>query len=156
MRPIFALVLVATALSVPRLALARPSFPDEIQQHLNAPCVPQCNLCHDSTSGGGPTDQPFALSLVQYGEMEGREGLDNSLDLLKQDGIDSDHDGVGDIDEISRGTDPNYAGDALLCQPDVGCGAHVVRETKKEGLDATWILAAVLGLIFASKRRGGG
>jgi hypothetical protein len=137
----------------PLSASARPEFVDRLQAATDAPCVPQCTICHESVSGGGPADQPFAKSLMQMGGLEGPGALEYSVSQLEQNGVDSDGDGVGDIAEIRDGKDPNYAGDALICLPDVGCGAHVARELPANGLDASLAVLTALGLAFARRRK---
>ncbi len=135
------------------VALARPEFPESLQKATGSPCVPQCSVCHESVNGGGPADQPFAKSLGDYGGYEGSDAIQAGIDGLKQDNVDSDGDGVGDVEEFRRGTDPNYAGDALLCLPDVGCGAHVAPRAPEDGIDAAFALAVALGLVASKRRR---
>jgi hypothetical protein len=146
----FALLAALTPLT----ASARPEFPDSLQSATGAPCVPQCNICHESVSGGGPADQPFAKSLLQMGGLQGPGAMEYDVSQLEHAGVDSDGDGVGDIAEIRAGTDPNYAGDALICQPDVGCGAHVAPEPPNDGLAASFAMLTALGLVFLRRRSG--
>ena len=51
--------------------------------------------------------------------------LTNALDAMKRDGVDSDSDGVTDIQELLDDTDPNTPGDVSLTGesgPNSGCG----------------------------------
>jgi hypothetical protein len=106
-------------------------------------------------NGGGRADQPFARSLLEMGGIESADAMKYAVDQLKQQNVDSDADGVGDIDEISQGKDPNYAGDALICLPDAGCGAHVAPRNSDDGFDAALVLAlaVALGLAVTRKKR---
>jgi hypothetical protein len=105
-------------------------------------------------NGGGLADQPFAKSLLEIGGVESSDAMQYAVDQLKQENVDSDGDGVGDIDEISQGKDPNYAGDALICLPDAGCGAHVAPRIPNDGWDAALALAVALTLAGTRKKRG--
>ena len=149
----FVTALTLSLLVAPGVALAQPDFPDSLQKATGAPCVPQCSVCHDSVNGGGPIDQPFGKSLGDYGGYQGRDAIKAGVEGMKQDNVDSDGDGVGDVDELERGTDPNYAGDARLCLPDAGCGAHVAPQPPDDGIDIALAIAVILGMGLSRQRR---
>jgi hypothetical protein len=148
-----AAALASVLLFAPRAAFGRAEFPDRLQEATHAPCVPQCSICHESVQGGGPADQPFAKSLRRMGKLEGPDAIKYAVDQLEQQNVDSDGDGVGDIAEIRAGKDPNYARDALICLPDVGCGAHVSREAPSDGLSVVLALGVALALVLTRRSR---
>ena len=135
------IALTTLLLTLASTALGKPEFVEPLEEATGAPCLPQCNICHASLSGGGEPVQPFVESLERFGEIEGEDAIKAAVALLEQQGVDSDGDGVGDIEEIRAGQDPNYAGDALICQPDVGCGAHIAPRPST----ALWQRGALLG-----------
>jgi MYXO-CTERM domain-containing protein len=92
-------------------ALASPSYPTDLQDHLKIANAPSCTLCHTTPSGGvGTAHQPFGDSIYGAGcRLEDVPTLLAALDTLKTNKTDSDGDGVTDIDELIAGTDPNVA-----------------------------------------------
>jgi hypothetical protein len=66
---------------------------------------------------------------------------------------DFDGDGTGAYDELKEGNDPNKAGDARLCGPSYGCGAHIAKAPAKNG--GAWVLAACAAALvtFGFRRR---
>ncbi|MEZ4227435.1 MAG: hypothetical protein R3B13_41235 [Polyangiaceae bacterium] len=153
MRSIAATLVFTLSLLTAGSAQARPEFPQAVQDAADAPCLPQCSLCHRDTSGGGVADQPFAQSLLSQGDGNGEEGIVAAMDRMRQQNMDSDGDGTSDIDELSQGKDPNYAGDALVCLPDVGCGARVARAPAEQGMGAVLTALAALALAHLRRRR---
>jgi hypothetical protein len=100
---------LAFALVAPS-AFATPNFPSAIAQHLGLRQAPDCSLCHDGTPSSGTATTPFALSMRQRGLVANDVGsLTNALEALRGEQTDSDCDGVPDIDELLRGSDPNVA-----------------------------------------------
>lgn len=80
--------------------------------------------------------------------------MPEALSLLEAAGTDSDADGVGDVDELRVGDDPN-APDRSLCAlaPRYGCGAQVAPRSASG--PATWgALALLLGLGVAWRSLG--
>ena len=88
---------------------ASGNFPADIQNHLQAPAVLPCTLCHQSPQGGDAVVTAFGQAL----KAEGLAGLGDTaaltaaLDALEADGTDSDGDGSGDVAELRAGRDPN-------------------------------------------------
>lgn len=149
-----AIAVTLTALSSAKSALALPEFPEKLQEATNAPCIPQCNICHrDDNGGGGTIDKPFVKSLREYGELE--HDMKGAVDALAQAGVDSDGDGTPDVTEIKNGDDPNSSLDAKLCFPDGGCGARVEPAGTLDGYAgaAALFTALVLGRSFRRKSR---
>lgn len=111
-RPLRTLLVVAALSST--AALASSNYPGEMASHLggNTP-IPSCTVCHASNAGGfGTVTKSHGISLMDAGLVAGDVGsLTAALDTLASDGTDSDGGGVGDVDELKAGTDPNVAAD---------------------------------------------
>lgn len=143
--------LSATALLVPALAQATPSFPDTIARELQLAAPPPCSICH---AGGdtrrGTVTTPFgttmrARGLVAYSDAS----VATALKALDAERKDSDRDGVSDVDELRAGTDPNLvSGEALPDPPVYGC--VTARSTTP---DAGWLV--VIGAVLARVLRRG-
>lgn len=90
-------------------AAATSSFPEVIRDTLALDAAPGCMTCHTLAGGGaGTATKPVALSLVAAGLLPFNDAsLETALGELEANGTDSDEDGVGDIDELRAGTDPN-------------------------------------------------
>lgn len=95
-------------------AAATSSFPGVIRDTLGLDGSPGCTACHTTPGGGGGTaTRPFAVSLRDAGlQPFNNSSLEAALAQLETEGTDSDGDGVGDIDELRAGSDPNGAGGA--------------------------------------------
>ena len=114
---------------------ASPTYPAAIKNDLKTlnaadmPCVPPCTICHRDTMGGrGTVIKPFGLSMIANGlAFQDTDALARALAASKANGVDSDGDGVSDVDELSAGHDPNVSGAAPLCTstPRYGCGASI-------------------------------
>lgn len=128
-------------------AAASPTYPGELQALLDMPCVPQCTLCHRDNNGGrGTVVTPFGQAMRQAGLVYKRPDLiQPALDKLQQEGVDSDGDGVGDVDELRQGRNPNQPGEGVLCVK-YGCGASVAPDANA-GIEN--VAAVALALCFA-------
>jgi hypothetical protein len=111
---LFAAFFVATA------AGATPNFPGAIKDKLSATAPPECAICHVTgrVGGRGTVNTPFGVAmrargLVLYDEAS----LAAALVQMEKDGVDSNGDGVIDVDAIRMGKDPNPSSDA----PVYGC-----------------------------------
>jgi MYXO-CTERM domain-containing protein len=94
--------------------------------------------------------------MLARGLIAGQEGsLTKALDKLGTDQVDSDADGVTDLDELRAGTDPNVdGGESLMgAPPAYGCGA---RMAPGEGFEGWAALATALGLAVGLRRRSSG
>lgn len=90
-------------------AHAIPGFPGEIRWRLKLDYEPPCGLCHaKGNTGVGTVTTPFGLSIRAAGlELGAGDTLKPALVALEDDMIDSDGDGVIDVDELAEDTDPN-------------------------------------------------
>jgi len=96
-------------------ATASTTFPEAVRKQLGLQQIADpplgCQLCHQDDNGGYATaTKPFGRSLLKAGAAGGSvPSLLTALKALEANGTDSDHDGVGDIDELKAGTDPDVA-----------------------------------------------
>jgi len=141
-------------LLAPTRAWATSGFPSDIATDLNAPSVPSCALCHATAAGGGPVTQPFGQSMVARGLRAGNPGsLSTALQALEAEGTDSDGDGLGDIEELRMGLDPNFGGDAGSAAPEFGCGARVAPRPPQHWFSTVAGLAMALVLLRRRRAR---
>lgn len=129
-------------------ALASSAYPTVVERHLglSRPIPASCGLCHtNGLVGAGTVNTPFgkaarAKGLVAFDDAK----LVQVLDALEVEGTDSDGDGVGDLQELRAGTDPNVSdrgGPDALGPLRYGCGAEAAPGAL-EGLGlAAWLLA---------------
>lgn len=138
----YRLSLLLLVLSAP--AWATDMFPAAIQNKYMLGDLPPelCALCHtNGITGAGTVNTPFGRALRMNGLLPNdTASLNAALDALQTAMVDSDGDGVTDIDELIAGTSPNVAnmmmadggtgggGGAVVVVPPVkfGCGGSVV------------------------------
>jgi hypothetical protein len=150
-----AAALGGAVLLAPARAAATSSFPSDIKSELNAPSVPSCALCHATAAGGGPVTQPFGQSMMARGLRGGnKSSLSTALQALEAEGTDSDGDGLGDVEELRMGLDPNFDGDAGSVPPQFGCGARVAPRAPNDW----WSMVAgcLMAVALAMRRRRNG
>ena len=132
------------------VALARASspYPAAVDSQLGMPCTPACTICHTTNAGGGGTvTRPFGIAAMDRG-LEGGAQTDRlfaALDALQTDAVDSDGDGVTDVDALINGDDPN--GGPALCDaisPQYGCFNHA---------SSAWSLPGAFVAAFVLRRR---
>jgi hypothetical protein len=132
---------------------ATSGFPAQIRYELSSPSVPNCNLCHATTAGGGPVTQAFGQAMVARGLRAGDSAsLTTALQALEAEGTDSDGDGLGDTEELRQGLDPNFSGDAGSEPPAYGCGAQLA-PSAPTGSAAVGLLMGLAVTLFSRRRR---
>ena len=139
LRSLLALSLLAGA------AQASRRFPPAVQAQLGLGYTIRCSLCHvNGNTGPGTANTPFSISARARGLTGGdTHGLRAALALMSADGVDSDGDGVGDIAELLRGTDPNVFGAVPIegrVDPSYGCASA------EGGVAALFALVAAIAL----------
>jgi MYXO-CTERM domain-containing protein len=152
-KTLLASAVAAILVAVAAPAGATPNFPPAIAATLGLPAAPECSLCHDGPTQLGTVTTPFGKSMRAHGLMPYDEAsLKKALAELESEGTDSDGDGIGDIDELRHGTDPNVPeGGQAEITAEYGCAVHPGREPGSLG--ATLVLIAVV-LLTRRIRRG--
>jgi len=136
-------------------AAASPVFPDAIKSHLALSYSPSCAICHEGGRGGtGTVTTPFGRAMMARGLKAGdTAALTSALDQMAAEKVDSDGNGVSDIDQLKMGKDPNGGSGVAMGAPPVeyGCGgATVARANNGDGM---LIALIVGGLVLARRRR---
>jgi hypothetical protein len=153
-----ALVIVSACtavLLVHTAAFASPTFPDEIQKHLALTYSPACSLCHSGgVTGFGTVNTPFGKAMRARGLTSGSTAsLDTALDQMATENVDSNGDGVSDIQELKNGTDPNANAPGAAPPPEFGCHAGSGRSDASGWVWVTGALASAAFLLRESRRR---
>ena len=149
---LFAALALTTLAAAPLSAHASPRFPGTMLDHLSLSQAPPCWVCHaGNVTTYDTVFTPFGRSLRLNGLIaRDATSLTRALDELDRNAVDSDHDTVSDIDELTLGTDPNtppFEGPAPTWN--VGCDAASRGRTPLTGGLA---LAAVGGLALGGWR----
>lgn len=78
--------------------------------------------------------------------------LHRALLLVEASGSDIDRDGMGDIDELRLGRNPNIAGSRELCVVTYGCGARIAppNDSSSAALLGTFTICAMLAALRVS------
>jgi hypothetical protein len=143
-------------------AAASPPYPGLIHDHLSLSYAPPCSICHQNgVTGYGTAITPFGQSMRDQGlRAEDPGSLATALDQLAANNTDSDGDGVPDIQELVKGTDPNgpgVLGATRTPQLAYGCGAAItpIRPSRGSGSAFAGVLLGALGLAAVRRRRRG-
>jgi hypothetical protein len=145
-RALFFVVPFVALVALPRQALATPTFPEVIAQHLGLATAPDCTLCHNGTPGTGTVTTPFGKAMRSRGvHAYDEDSVVTALDALAAEKTDSDGDGVPDIDELKAGTSPN--GGSIT--PEYGCALAPGAGGPSASLAAIVVAASLL----AARRR---
>lgn len=160
----FVLPLVIALSAVASPALATPGFPTAIKSDLTLSYTPSCDLCHQGTQSNGTAVKPFALAMKDRGlKPADNASLTAALQQMETDKVDSDGDGVTDIEEIVNKTDPNSNG-AATASPVYGCARSTDESTTPPtasiaGTRAVWpgaLALIALAALLRRRRRGVG
>ena len=157
LRTCFALAIVALAPP----ARASDPYPGIIQQQLKLSAAPLCTICHLTLIGGPMTvTKPFGRNLQQKYGLGSQDfaGLPKAIMDAQANGDDVDGDGVGDIAELIRGTDPNVPeGGVAVEEPKFGCYCSLPSAAPPSAASAVawWSGSVFSGLVMAGLRRRG-
>lgn len=127
-------------------ARATPNFPPAIREDLGLGYEPSCSICH----AGGVTERgtvttPFGRALRERGLVaDDTDSLKGALAALEKDGIDSDGDGVPDVEQLREGRDPNGTGE----RPTYGCSS-----TKSDASTGGSLGVVLVAMLLVSRRR---
>jgi hypothetical protein len=149
--------LLSTAVAMTTLLFAAASwashdYPTQIRDRLKLGYCPDCTLCHATPEcGDGTVVTDFGLSLMGFGS-KGSDpaSLDRALDVDRARQWDSDGDGVPDIDELARGTDPSGPSLGRFAGAKYGC---TVSSQGRGTSAAFFVIAIALGFLQAMRRR---
>jgi hypothetical protein len=153
---VFAMTLVAVS------AGASDTYPDAIKADLMLTASPGCDLCHNGGVGEkGNVNTPFGKTARSLGLVSGdTNSLKTVLDAMKAMNTDSDGDGTGDIDELVKGTNPNFneitgmaPGGADFPPPEYGCTV-AWRAPSSGGAGAAALLLSWLMSVVYRRARG--
>lgn len=169
MRSSFVLAFAFVLLVAPSIARAAPALPQEIVTHLSVQCTKPiwdnqgCTICH-MTNGGecGTVNKPFGVWLHQRGlscPAPDPALLDQLLDEADATKVDTNCDGVADVDqlrtcqweELATARGACDAGPTTLPVTELGYGCAQSGHTKNNGEAGT--CAVVLACLLFFKRR---
>ena len=101
---------------------ASASYPLVIKAKYGLAVAPECTVCHRDTVGGlGTVTRPFGLALISHYQLAPANvgSLEAALAGDEAEHLDSDADGVPDIDELRAGTNPNVGASGAEAAPNV-------------------------------------
>jgi hypothetical protein len=150
---VFTLLLLASS------AHATPSFPGVIREETGGSGDPSCQVCHDGPTRVGTVTRAFGAALRERGLVLYNEGsLKAALVRLRNDKVDSDGDGLIDVDALKAGKDPN--GEAELGaltdatpRPGYGCVGRIAPTPPYGSAPVVAGLVAIALLAFRRKHK---
>lgn len=147
---------VALALATSTAGASGP-YTAVIQQTLGLAKAPECTLCHAGVGTVGNVKTPFGQTAVARGLVAfSPDKLKEVLASMAADDVDSDSDGVGDIQELENGTDPNIpdAPDAGVVEPiSYGCSLARNADAPNTTSHDAWLAGALVGVGMMLTRR---
>jgi len=137
-------------------ARASANYPANISTDLALAAPPSCTLCHRTEVGGsGTVITPFGRTLVNHFQLSSGNVVALRAALAGDDAehLDSDGDGIPDIDELKAGMDPNVGmnGEAPPLDvplPETGCA--LVSRSPSGALSSFAVVCA--GFVFFGRR----
>lgn len=135
-------------------AFATDHYPRTISDHLGLSYTPACALCHlGGKSGAGTVVTPFGRAVRNRGlPEEDPKVLIAVIERMRGEQVDSDVDGVPDVDELVAGTDPNLPPNDSIGLERYGCVGKISPGRGVDGLGA--FAAAALAIVLVRRRRG--
>jgi hypothetical protein len=102
--------------------LGTANFPAALAAASQGP-LPGCEVCHQGPQSKGTVTTPFGTAMRQRG-LVAYDEASLSAAWAQMAGVDSDGDGVTDIDELKNGQNPNASSTgSAVPTPDYGCMA---------------------------------
>lgn len=137
LRTASALLLAASVVLCCAQARALEDYADEIQRELELRDKPSCTFCHSRNERWVAADTLFndALKDRGFSRRMGLPSLRRALATLDELNIDSDGDGVGDVDELRAGANPNDERDAGIAPT----GCSIARVGARPRTSAVWL-----------------
>jgi len=152
--------LMSGILLAPGEARAVPIFPEVIQTALNATEAPDCSVCHSGgRTGVGTVNTPFGTAMRARGLVKfDVPSLEAALAKMTSDKVDSNGDGVLDVEELRQGKDPNPAAGTAGAGAEepvtYGCVGRVAPHGESDGRGGLAALGLLAVAVLARRRRG--
>ena len=142
------------ALTLPARAHASPDFPHVIQTEEQLPAEPPCTLCHaPGTPGLGTVVTYFGRTMLSLGVSAQNDGsLRAALAQDDAEQIDSDGDGIPDIEELRAGSDPNDGPGNHLPVPETGCALAPAGHASGRFAAFAWLVLTAVARLRCKRR----